>query len=155
MQRTKGFTLIELMIVVGIIGAILVFALPSYVEQMKKSRRNDAKTVLVTLAQLQESFYIDNGNRYAANLVGDASLNCHTKGICVKSGDGAISVEGYYQLGIEAGSTGNLATSFLIKATALAGGAQKNDSKCKVFSIDSRGRKLSYDASNTASEHCW
>lgn len=155
MRRTKGFTLIELMIVIGIISAIMVFAFPAYIEQMKKARRNDAKTVLVTLAQLQESFYVDNGNRYAANLVGDASLNCHTKGICVKSGDTALSVEGYYTLTVEAGDTANLATSFRIKATALANGAQKDDSYCQVFSIDSRGRKLSYNSGNTISENCW
>ena len=152
MRKNTGFTLIELMIVVAIISIILAFALPAYSEQMKQSRRADAKTALTTLAQLQESFYIDNGNRYAANLVGNNSLRCDTKGICLKSGEIAFSVEGYYKVTVE---SNDFAVGYLLKATARAAEAQAHDDNCQVFSLNSRNQKLSYNASSAISEDCW
>ncbi len=155
MQRNRGFTLIELMIVVGIIGAIMVFAIPAYLEQMQKTRRTDAKTALVTLAQLQETFYVENGNRYAATLIGDGAINCHTKGVCRQDNAKATSIEGYYILTAGPGSTNDIVTSFQITATIASNGAQAEDTICASFSIDSRNRKTSYDSSGDPSSDCW
>ena len=58
--RNKGFTLIELMIVVAIAGVIASIALPSYAEMMRKAKRSDAKVELLRIAQLQENFFVQN-----------------------------------------------------------------------------------------------
>jgi len=150
----NGFTLIEIMIVVAIIAVIMAFGYPSYLKQMENSRRTDAKVALVTLAQLQESFYVDSGNTYAATLVGDNSLGCDNKGLCKKSGSAAFSLEGYYTLTVAAGSTNALATSFKLTATARADGAQKNDSNCQTFTFDSLGQKGGGNADGDAHD-CW
>ena len=50
LRLAKGFTLIELMVVVAIVAVIAVIALPSYTEQVRKSRRSDA---IGALGQLQ------------------------------------------------------------------------------------------------------
>lgn len=64
----KGFTLIELMIVVAIIGIISAIAYPSYQEHIRKARRADAQTALMELAQFMERHYTANGKyRTAAN----------------------------------------------------------------------------------------
>lgn len=69
----RGFTLIELMIVVAILGIISAIAFPSYQENVAKSRRADVKSVLTENAQLMERFYTEN-NRYDQNLAGTAPV---------------------------------------------------------------------------------
>src|SRR5438045_1955189 len=66
----SGFTLIELMVVVGILGVLLAIAVPSYKQHVAKSRRADAKATLLDLAAREERFFSTN-NAYtnvAANL---------------------------------------------------------------------------------------
>ena len=62
-RPTAGFTMIEMMIVVAIISIIAAIAYPSYQDSVRKSRRADAKSVLLHAAQWMERFYTEN-NRY-------------------------------------------------------------------------------------------
>ena len=56
-KQQQGFTLIEIMIVVTIIAILTAFAYPSYVQQVRKSKRVDATVALQELLQkLQKSF---------------------------------------------------------------------------------------------------
>lgn len=65
MKRTAaGFTLIELMITVAVVAILAAIAYPSYQDQIRKSRRAQAKADLVELAQLAERFHTVN-NTYA------------------------------------------------------------------------------------------
>lgn len=69
--RGKGFSLIELMMVIAIIGILASIALPAYKEHVIKSNRAVAEQFLMDVAQRQEQYLLDN-RQYAANL---AALN--------------------------------------------------------------------------------
>ena len=58
--NSKGFTLIEVMIVVTIPGIVAAIATPSYIEYVRKGKRADAKVELFRLAQMQESYFVQN-----------------------------------------------------------------------------------------------
>ena len=66
MDRQKGFTLIELMVVVVVVALLAGIALPAYQEQIAKAKRADAVSALLTAAQALERFYTSNG-RYLDN----------------------------------------------------------------------------------------
>jgi len=74
--RSQGFTLIELMITVVIIGIIAMIAYPSYTKYMAQTRRSDAQIALTRTAALQEKFYSDC-NHYASKLEG-TTRDCGT-----------------------------------------------------------------------------
>jgi type IV pilus assembly protein PilE len=129
-KKSRGFTLIELMVVVAIIGVISAIAYPSYDSYMKKSRRADAKVALTRLVDREERFYLQN-NTYTTSL-GAAGLNVST-----------TSDDGLYTLSI---TSPNLLTGFTTTATAVAGRAQVNDTTtsagdCRVLTLSSSGIK--------------
>jgi prepilin-type N-terminal cleavage/methylation domain-containing protein len=67
----RGFTLIELMITVAIVGILAAVAYPSYREYVAKSRRAEAQALLMQSSQWMERFYAENFS-YSANTAGVA-----------------------------------------------------------------------------------
>ncbi|MEI2743122.1 MAG: type IV pilin protein [Candidatus Competibacter sp.] len=70
-SRVAGFTLIEMVIVMAIIGILAAIAYPSYQDSVRKARRADVKAVLIEGSQWMERFYTDN-LRYDQNRAGTA-----------------------------------------------------------------------------------
>jgi type IV pilus assembly protein PilE len=66
--KVRGFTLIELMIVVAIVAILAAIAYPSYQSQVRKARRGDAQAVLLELAQWMERYYTTNNSYTGAVL---------------------------------------------------------------------------------------
>ena len=67
-----GFTLIELMIVLAIVGILAMVAYPSYMESVKRGQRSSARTSLMEAQQFMERFYADN-SRYTTDELGTVS----------------------------------------------------------------------------------
>lgn len=70
--QESGFTLIELMIVVVIIGILAAIAFPSYQDSVERSRRSDAQAALTAFSAAMERYYTDNGNSYLGAADGGA-----------------------------------------------------------------------------------
>ena len=83
----RGFTLIELMVVLAVAAILSAVALPSYQGQVAKGRRADGKQALVELAQKLERFYTERGTFAGVSLGGGGLYP-------------AVSSGGYYSLAI-------------------------------------------------------
>ena len=70
MKLMKGFTLIELMIVVAIIGIIAAIAYPSYRQYVQRTHRADTQAEMMQIAQKMQSYYVINHNYLSATIDG-------------------------------------------------------------------------------------
>lgn len=132
-HRTKGFSLIELVIVIAIIAVIAAIALPAYGRYAFRARRADGHELLLRLQAAQERFYT-NRNRYAAD-IGDLGFSQDT------------SEGGFYVASIE---TANGDQTYTMTATPQ--GVQSVDA-CGDLTLTSTGRRdRSGDESNG---NCW
>src|SRR5437764_6451329 len=64
-SRTRGFTLIEMMIVIAVVGILAAIALPAYQEQVRKSRRASAEAHLMDIAAKEHTYLLDTRGSYA------------------------------------------------------------------------------------------
>ncbi len=150
MKKQRGFTLIELMIVVVIVAILAAIAIPSYQQYIQKSRRADAKDAVTRIAALQERYFFTN-NAYASGL---NALGFTATGGNYYSGDG------HYRLSLTgptcSESGGATYPCFTATATAASGGPQINDTKCRSFTITQNGLKTAKDsANNDVTDSCW
>ncbi len=134
MMNTKGFTLLELMVVVIIIAIVAAFAYPTYRQHVVKTRRADAKGSLAELAQLQEDFYVNNPSRQYATSFAQLNIGGAFE---LKDDDTLISREGYYEITFSPTATAD----FTLTATPTSKGGQDQDNDCLQFTIDSLGQK--------------
>lgn len=138
-RRVEGFTLIELMIVVAIVGILAAIAYPAYQDQVRKTRRADAQGALVELAQFMERIYTQN-NTYKPGGANPALPFAESPK------DGTTK---YYDLAFQA----NAGTSYTLRATPKNG--QAGDG---YLELDHTGAKR-WDRDNSggtsASEASW
>lgn len=80
LKKHNGFTLIEVMIVVAIVGILAAIAYPSYQEQVRKSRRADCAGELTLLANAMERFFTLNGSYPATVAAMNFPANCPIDG---------------------------------------------------------------------------
>lgn len=149
MQKQKGFTLVELMIVVAIVGILAAIAYPSYQEYVLRSWRTDAQGCLLESAQIMERRFTASTPMAYQVIDGD--------------GDGTDSMFDTDEAG-GCGATGELADRFTFTVnvpntttytlSAAPKGAQAGDStKCGTLGINQTGAKTASGTYGAAK--CW
>ncbi len=131
-RREVGFTLIELMITVAVVAILASVAIPSYQEQVRKSRRAQAKADLIEYAQLAERFHTVNNTYVGFTLPSNVSPR-----------EGGTA---YYNLAINPA-----ATQATFSVLASANGAQVED-RCGNLGLNQAGVKTS---SKSVVAECW
>ena len=139
-KSVKGFTLLELMIAVGIIGILTSIAIPSYTSYFAQSNRTDAKSSLLQLAQLLERNYTESGYYNQ-----DANGNALTLPITQSPQSGtALYTISWSLAGV----------SYGIYATPVTNTTQAHDA-CGEFMLDNFGTKSISGGVNTNASTCW
>jgi type IV pilus assembly protein PilE len=137
-----GFTLLELMIVVAIVGILAAIAFTLYSAQVQKARRTDARTAVLDLAGREERFFsVANNYSQTPTDVGYGGVFPQVVG------------SGYYTINVTVGPAG-APPSYVITATAI--NQQIADSSCASFSINQLGKQSSLDSGGADSTAvCW
>lgn len=125
-RNTHGFTLIELMIVVAIVGILASVAYPVFTSQVRKSRRSDAVAAMSKVQQAQERWRANN-TTYASDTETTTSTTATPPGL----GLSATSEGTYYTLAV----SGNTATGYTLTATAASGKSQTSDTGCSTLTV--------------------
>jgi len=129
-RSNRGFTLIEIMIVIAIIGIVLTIAAPSFTEYLNKGRRSEIAGVLSEQAQILERFY--------------SQKNVYTDATGLSAGND------YYTI------TPTLTDqTFLLTAVRKAGSSMAAD-KCGDFTLSNTGVKSMVNAADgLTAKDCW
>lgn len=147
----QGFTLIELIIAVVVIGLLAMVAIPSVMEAIRKSRRTDAFNALAAVQQSQERFR-STRSQYAGNALLTVSTTADPPGLGLPS----TSPSGYYSVSL----SGDSATGYTAIATAVSGSSQVKDVGCQVMAVRMTAGNLSYGSGATGPDwadprRCW
>jgi type IV pilus assembly protein PilE len=152
-RTVSGFTLIELLITVVIATILISIAIPMYQQQVRKSRRTEAKTTILDAAAREERYY--------------ATQNSYTNdtgalGYTTTTGTFPFTTGAYYEIlsivvsAPQASATGVTSGTFTIKMQPITGSPQLLDTSCQTFQVDQTGRQTSLDSSgNDSTTTCW
>ncbi len=133
-NRQRGFTLIELMIVVTLLGILAAIAFPSYMDQVRKARRTDAETALTQAVQRMELQFARNATYATATLNDVAAPFNQTQ-----------SPDGYYTITLIAPGvttyTLQATPNVFLRANPVLGRVNQQLDAVSMFQINELGQK--------------
>lgn len=141
MRRRKGFTLVELLVVVAVLVILTTVAYPLYTQQVLKSRRTEARVALTEIALAEQRYFTVNGSYGTAAELGTAYTDALAK---MSDGDNN-GIPDYYAVALVSD-----ASSFSATATAI--GQQLKDTGCTSLTLDQLGVQ---SATGATPDKCW
>ena len=145
--RAKGFTLIELMIVVAIVGIIAAIAYPAYQDYLTRTKRTVATSTLLQVSGRQEQYYTEN-RQYAATLT---ELGYPANPFYVDASGtpaAADATDMIYRLEVARPTV----STYTLSAVPVQYQATE-DTKCGTLTLDNRGTKT--ESGNGSLKDCW
>lgn len=151
----SGFTLVELMIAVAIVGILAAIAVPSYQDSVRKSRRVDAQGALMNFANGMERFYTESGSYCGGadagnDVCGDGAFDIGIPSAAIFAPTGETG--SFYDFRIWAATD----SSYTLRATPVGGGPQDGDGYLELDSVGRRWWDRNNNADTTdAGENAW
>lgn len=145
-NRQRGFTLVELLVVVTILAILASIALPSYREHIRRASRVEAKTALLEDVQFLERNRTVT-NKYGTNAADGTVLTAANLPVTQSPKDGAAR----YTIKFDGDPTDD---TFTLIAVPVAGGPSAGD-KCGTFMLNEQGRKTLGEDATAAVADCW
>jgi len=138
-SKVRGFTLMEMLIVVSIIAILAMIAIPGYNYVITKSRRTDAKVALTKAATVLEQCFVLH-NQYNYKDASNVPCTPYSKTDAVVN-----SSDGFYKVV----TTEISDTTYTLTASPNDNSPQQSDNHCLNFKIDSNGNK------SATNSDCW
>jgi len=142
MQVGRGFTLVEMLVVLAIVAILAAIAVPSYTEIMNRSYRSDAKAFMMQLASDQESFYAQNFS-YANSITAADQL----------AYDDLLSPESRYTAALTVQPAGCSAGVEACRTYSFELTPVFSDTKCTTLTLEGNGTRESTGSGTVAV--CW
>jgi type IV pilus assembly protein PilE len=152
-SRSRGFTLIELMVTMLIAAILAAIAIPAYSTYVRKARRVEAKSALLDIASLEER-YFSTQQVYTTSLSDLGYATGSPASVVV--GNSYYSVAAPTMVGATAptATTAGISATWAVVATAI--NDQLKDTTCRTFTVTSGGSQTSMDnSSNDTTSTCW
>ncbi len=102
-SRQRGFTMIELLIVMAIVAILAAIAFPAYQDQVRKSRRSTAKATMMELVQCAERFHTANRTYVGFNLAGSCNVAGRTTDFYAFALNGAATANAFSMRAVPVG----------------------------------------------------
>ena len=144
-SSTNGYTLVELLMAIAILGVIVAFAYPSYQNYVRKVNRIEAKLALLDAAERLADYYEEN-KTYTDDL------------LAVGLGmDPYITENGNYSIDVEdnGGSGGACPIAICFELVAPAIGRQAMDTDCAEFRLHASGDRTAFAGGGGQNNNCW
>lgn len=140
-SRARGFTLIELMVVIAVIAILSTIAVSSYRNYVMRATRTEGRMALLAIQVAEEKYFLQN-NRYAQDIA--TVVAAPPAGLGVNLTAAGVTTGGKYTISFAAAT----ATTYTLQADAT--GSQTDDTTCLQFTINEQGARTPNDASG-----CW